>query len=76
MKGPTLKYRVIAKCQDEWPINGEEKAMRGTVIKSPVIRSRRIGGCCTKCSVSETSHCHSKLKTSVRQNMFYNMQSI
>lgn len=69
MKHPTLKYRVIVKFKDGWPINGEKRAMRGTAIKSPAVRSWRI------VSVPETSYCHSKLKMSVRQNMLYNMQS-
>ena len=48
VKCPTsLQYRIITKCQDEWSVNGEEQAMRGTALQSRTEKQEclRKAGC-------------------------------
>ena len=68
----SLQYRVITKCQDEWSVNGEEQAMRGTAIQSRTEKHERWRmACCTKGSLAETNYCDRKWK-----NTFDDVRSI
>lgn len=68
----SLQYRVITKCQNEWSVNGEKQAMRGTALQSRTGKQEcwRMA-CCTKGSLSETNYCDRKWK-----NTFDDVQSI